>query len=146
MIAGHEARRAGAQSEFLDRCAGRLGKRRMTGQAQIIVARERDESPAAALDYHAVVTHRGHEHAAQVPAFKRGQFGLHEVVEGGHTFPILTVRSDLTASLPRGGLVNKRGPHPEEAALLGGRLEGWPLARPCLLPSFETRARARSSG
>src|SRR6266849_4739887 len=28
----------------------------------------------------------------------------------------------------------------EEAALLGGRLEGWPLARPCLLPSFETRA------
>jgi hypothetical protein len=31
-------------------------------------------------------------------------------------------------------------PHPEEAALLGGRLEGWPLARPCPWPSFETAA------
>src|SRR5215471_2575885 len=31
------------------------------------------------------------------------------------------------------------GPHPEEAALLGGRLEGWPVALPCPWPSFETR-------
>ena len=27
-----------------------------------------------------------------------------------------------------------------------GRLEGWPQARSCLWPSFETRTRARSSG
>jgi len=34
--------------------------------------------------------------------------------------------------------VHQFGPHPEEhrAAM---RLEGWPLARPRLLPSFETR-------
>src|SRR5215467_11186122 len=30
----------------------------------------------------------------------------------------------------------------EEAAFLGGRLEGWPLARPSKPPSFETRAQA----
>jgi hypothetical protein len=30
-------------------------------------------------------------------------------------------------------------PHPEEAALLGGRLEGWMHGRDSL-PSFETRA------
>src|SRR5882762_2865739 len=29
-------------------------------------------------------------------------------------------------------------PHPEEPALLGGRLEGWPQT-PSVLPSFETR-------
>src|SRR5258708_39282429 len=34
--------------------------------------------------------------------------------------------------------IGPRGPHPEEAALLGGRLEGWPPARPRLWPSFET--------
>jgi len=32
------------------------------------------------------------------------------------------------------------GPHPEEAALLGGRLEGWPPARSRLRPSFEMPA------
>jgi len=31
------------------------------------------------------------------------------------------------------------GPHPEEAALLGGRLEGWMHGMDSL-PSFETRA------
>jgi hypothetical protein len=29
------------------------------------------------------------------------------------------------------------------SATLAARLEGWPLARPCLLPSFETAAQAR---
>src|SRR5262249_31295218 len=38
------------------------------------------------------------------------------------------------------------GPHPEERRIFAARLEGWPLAPPCPLPSFETRARARSSG
>src|SRR6516165_4098293 len=36
-------------------------------------------------------------------------------------------------------------PHPEEPCD-ARRLEGWTLARPCPLPSFETRARACSSG
>src|SRR6266849_4316480 len=40
---------------------------------------------------------------------------------------------------------NHHEPHPEERRILAARLEGWPLARPCRLPSFETRARARSS-
>src|SRR6266436_2942620 len=31
-------------------------------------------------------------------------------------------------------------PHPEERRIHAARLEGWPLARPSLLPSFETRA------
>src|SRR5260370_31760559 len=31
-------------------------------------------------------------------------------------------------------------PHPEERRFLAARLEGWPRARPCLLPSFETAA------
>src|SRR6266446_2600862 len=31
-------------------------------------------------------------------------------------------------------------PHPEERRFLAARLEGWPPARPCLLPSFETAA------
>src|SRR5215471_10468590 len=31
-------------------------------------------------------------------------------------------------------------PHPEERRLLAVRLEGWPLARRCLSPSFETAA------
>jgi hypothetical protein len=34
----------------------------------------------------------------------------------------------------------------EEAALLGGRLEGWPLARPSPLPSFETPTFGRLLG
>ncbi len=38
----------------------------------------------------------------------------------------------------------KGGPHPKEAALLGGRLEGWPRAPPRKPPSFETRAQARA--
>jgi hypothetical protein len=37
------------------------------------------------------------------------------------------------------------GPHPEEPCK-AQRLEGWTLARSRLWPSFETRARARSSG
>jgi len=32
------------------------------------------------------------------------------------------------------------GPHPEERRIFAARLEGWPLAWPCLLPSFETAA------
>src|SRR5216684_2390057 len=56
----------------------------MAGQAQIVVARKRDQLPAAALDDRAVVPPRGHERAPQVPAFERGQLGLREVVEGGH--------------------------------------------------------------
>ena len=36
-------------------------------------------------------------------------------------------------------------PHPEEPCE-ARRLEGWTLARSCLWPSFEMRARARSSG
>ena len=35
-------------------------------------------------------------------------------------------------------------PHPEEPRIFARRLEGWPHA--LVLPSFETRARARSSG
>src|SRR5260370_5715154 len=31
-------------------------------------------------------------------------------------------------------------PHPEECRTRAARLEGWPLARSSLLPSFETRA------
>src|SRR5437899_12996287 len=31
-------------------------------------------------------------------------------------------------------------PHPEERRFLAARLEGWPLAQQCLLPSFETAA------
>src|SRR5262249_30328768 len=34
----------------------------------------------------------------------------------------------------------KSRPHPEERRTSAARLEGWPLARPCLLPSFETAA------
>src|SRR5215470_16482480 len=75
----------------------------MAGQAEIVVARKRDQLPAAALDDHAVVPPRGHERATQVPAFERGQLGLHEVVEGGHAqeFPVLTVRSYLMVVVPR---------------------------------------------
>src|SRR6266446_5118384 len=34
----------------------------------------------------------------------------------------------------------KSQPHPEERRFLTARLEGWPLAQQCLLPSFETAA------
>src|SRR5215470_12037486 len=34
-------------------------------------------------------------------------------------------------------------PHPEERRFLAARLEGWPLAQQCLLPSFETPCCAR---
>src|SRR5215831_17707176 len=37
-----------------------------------------------------------------------------------------------------GEYVNQFGPHPEEHRV-AMRLEGWPLARPRMLPSFETR-------
>src|SRR6266481_5746739 len=40
---------------------------------------------------------------------------------------------------PRVEAVKHLSPHPEEAALLGGRLEGW-IHGPDSLPSFETRA------
>ena len=46
--------------------------------------------------------------------------------------------------LCRGGSPSSHGPHPEGGAKR--RFEGWPLARSRLWPSFETRARARSSG
>jgi methionine-rich copper-binding protein CopC len=36
--------------------------------------------------------------------------------------------------------VKRLQPHPEERRIFVGRLEGWPLARPCLSPSFETAA------
>src|SRR5260370_41925265 len=34
-------------------------------------------------------------------------------------------------------------PHPEERRFLAARLEGWPRAQQCLLPSFETAAQER---
>src|SRR5437660_770710 len=36
-------------------------------------------------------------------------------------------------------------PHPEERRFLAARLEGWPLAQQCLLPSFETAAHPSTS-
>ena len=38
------------------------------------------------------------------------------------------------------GRATNLGPHPEERRIFAARLEEWPLARPCLLPSFETAA------
>src|SRR5215470_15509236 len=84
MIAGNEARGAGADSELVDGLAGRLGKRRMGGQAQIIVTRERDQLSAAAPYHNTVMTRRGDERAAQMPAFESDQLGLNEIVERGH--------------------------------------------------------------
>jgi hypothetical protein len=39
---------------------------------------------------------------------------------------------------------NNSDSHPEERRIFAARLEGWPLARLCLSPSFETALRASS--
>jgi hypothetical protein len=41
---------------------------------------------------------------------------------------------------PRASACEIISPHPEERRFLAARLEGWPLAQQCLLPSFETAA------
>jgi hypothetical protein len=49
----------------------------------------------------------------------------------------------VTSATARGNAVavrmNSLRPHPEDAAFLRGRLEGWQQARPGMRPSFETR-------
>src|SRR6266851_8852211 len=52
----------------------------------------------------------------------------------------LGILSDPVQSGIWSEVVKNSQPHPEERRTCAARLEGWPLARPSLLPSFETRA------
>ena len=71
MIAGDEPRGAGADAVALDRGDGRGLQRRMMAQPEIVVAGERQQPPAVALDPEAVAAVGRHQRAAQVRPLQR---------------------------------------------------------------------------
>jgi hypothetical protein len=83
MVPGDEARGPGADAILRDGIAGGILERGMGGEPEIVVARERYETPAATLDDD-ITARGGHQRATQVLSFEAGKLGGGEVVEGGH--------------------------------------------------------------
>src|SRR5689334_22165170 len=92
MIAGDQPRGAGADTVALDRLDRRGFERRMMAQPEIIVAGERQQFPAAALDPEVVEAAGRNERAAQMRRFQGRELLPGEIVEGGHVCRILAAR------------------------------------------------------
>ena len=86
MIAGDQARGAGADAKTLRRLDRRLDDRRMAAKIEIIVARKREQTAAAALGINAVAR-RHHRRAAQPRALQRRKLAARKFIERAHRVP-----------------------------------------------------------
>ena len=83
VVAGDQARGAGAGAIGLDRGLRRLLDGRVLGQVEIVVAGKRQQAAAVALDPDAVLAHSLGQRAAQMAALQIVELGLRELVERG---------------------------------------------------------------
>ena len=83
VIAGDEARGAGADAVVLRRLDRRFDDRGMAAKIEVIVAREREQTAAAALGKNAVAC-RHHRRAAQPRALQRRKLAAGEFIERAH--------------------------------------------------------------
>src|ERR1700731_3213110 len=84
MIAGDEARRAGAHAVPLNRGGGRRLEGRMVGEVEIIVAGEGQQAAAVALDPWAVPAKTLGKRAPQTGAIELRQFASSKIIQGPH--------------------------------------------------------------
>ena len=128
MIAGDEPRGAGADAVALDRRDGGGLQRRMLAQAEIIVAGERQQPPAVALDPEIAEPAGRHERAAQVRLLQRRKLLPCEFIERGHVCTILAPNGSeaLVRGRPRSRLAALYADEDGAAAAGGGAHRGLP--------------------
>src|SRR5215204_6128042 len=128
MIAGDQTRGAGADTVALNRGDSGGFQQGVLAQTKIIVAGERQEPPAVALDPEIAVTAGRHKPAAQVRLVQRVELLPCEFIEGRHVSPIIALDEpkSLVRSRARTRLAALYADEDGAAAARGGAHYGLP--------------------